>query len=168
MSHQIEFTASYSLPAETVHSTLTTERFWTSRVEKAADSGVNLDHLIAGPGTIDVAISQKIDTDALPGLISKVIRGDVVLVRTDVWGPFDGNRAEATFSAVTTGLPIDARGTAVLTVNPDGGADMTVTGEVTVNVKLIGGKIEGMVAEVIVDILKRDQQAIEEWALAQA
>ncbi|MFE3291316.1 DUF2505 domain-containing protein [Rhodococcus sp. NPDC059234] len=168
MSRHIEFTANYQIPAEAVHRTLTDERFWNQRIEKAADSGVTLERLVAGEGTIDVAISQQLDANSLPSIVSKFVKGDLALVRSEKWGPFDGQRAEGTFTAETTGLPIKAEGTAVLTVGADGGAVMSIAGEVTVSVKLIGGTVEGMVGDQIIDILGRDQGAVEEWVAANA
>ncbi|MFF0817270.1 DUF2505 domain-containing protein [Rhodococcus sp. NPDC003318] len=167
MSRRIEFTANYSLPAETVHRTLTDANFWQHRVAQGADNGLTLDHLTAGDGTIDVGLAQAIDTSAFPAIVSKVIKGDVSVVRSEVWGPFDGQRAEGTFSAVTTGIPITAKGTAVLTATADG-ATLQIEGEVEVNIKLIGGSIEGLASEQILGILGRDQQTVEEWVAANA
>lgn len=168
MSRRIEFTADYSLSAETVHRTLTDPKFWQHRVERGAESGLTLDHLDAGDGTIDVALAQAIDTSAFPAIVSKIIKGDMTVVRGEVWGPFDGQRAEGTFSAVTTGIPINAKGTAVLTATPDGGATLEIEGEVEVNVKLIGGTIEGLAGDQVLSILGRDQESVEEWAEANA
>ncbi|MFD4181593.1 DUF2505 domain-containing protein [Rhodococcus sp. NPDC058514] len=166
MSRPIEFTANYQIPAEAVHRTLTDERFWNHRIEGAAD--VTVERLVTGEGTIDVCIAQKLDPSSLPSLVSKFIKGDFGLVRSEIWGPFDGTRAEGTFVAETMGLPIKATGSAVLTVAADGGATMSITGEVVVSVKLVGGTIEGLAGDQIVNILGNDQGAIEEWATANA
>ncbi|MFC9787394.1 DUF2505 domain-containing protein [Rhodococcus sp. NPDC127528] len=167
MSRHIEFTANFQIPAEAVHRTLVDPGFWNHRVEKGADSGITLDHLTAGEGTIDVALAQELDTSKLPSLVSKVVKGDPSVVRGEVWGPFQDGRAEGSFSAVTTGLPVKAGGTAVLTDTAEG-ASLRIEGEVEVGIKIVGGAVEGMVAELIVNILRRDQEVVEEWAAAKA
>lgn len=168
MSRRIEFTANYSLPAETVHRALTDPAFWQHRVARGAEAGLTLDHLTSGEGTIDVALAQVVDTSSFPSLVTKVIKGDMNVVRGEVWGPFDGQRAEGTFSATTTGIPVTAGGTATLTATPEGGATLRLEGEVDVNVKLIGGSIEGLAGDLIVGILRRDQETVEEWVAANA
>ena len=167
MSRKIELTTTYSLPVETVHRTLTDENFWLHRVEQGAENGLKIDHLTAGDGTIDVGIAQEIDKDKLPSMVSKVIKGDLSIVRGEVWGPLTDDRADGTFTAVTTGMPVTVGGTAVLTASADG-CTLTVEGEVEVSIKLIGGTIEGMVAEQILGILGRDQEVVEVWAAANA
>ena len=167
MSRRIELTLTYNAPAAAVHSALTNRDFWLGRLEKSADNGVTLDHLNGGDGTIDVSISQMLDKDSLPALVSKAVKGDLVLTRGEAWGPFENGQASGTFTVTTTGLPITAKGSAVLT---DAGAQSTLTleGDVEVAIKLIGGAIEGMVADQVTDILRRDQEAIEGWVAANA
>ncbi|SEK69258.1 DUF2505 domain-containing protein [Rhodococcus maanshanensis] len=167
MSRRIEFTANYSLPAEIVHRTLVDGRFWNQRAENGADKGLTLDHLTTGEGTIDVGLAQAIDTSQLPSLVTKVIKGDVSIVRSEAWGPLVDGKAEGTFSAVATGIPINATGTASLVDTPEG-STLRIEGDVDVNVKLIGGAIEGMVADQILGILGRDQEVVEEWVAANA
>ncbi|MFC4605209.1 DUF2505 domain-containing protein [Rhodococcus kronopolitis] len=167
MSRKIELTTTYSLPVEAVHRTLTDENFWLRRVEKGAEYGLTLDHLTAGEGTIDVGLAQSFDKDKMPSMIGKIIKGDLSIVRGEVWGPLADGRADGSFTAVTTGMPVTVNGTAVL-AESDGGCTVTVTGEVDVDIKLIGGTIEGMVAEQILGILGRDQEVVEEWVAANA
>ncbi len=167
MSRRIELTLTYNAPAAAIHHALTSREFWLPRVEKNADNGVTLDHLNGGEGTIDVAISQVLDKEALPALVSKAVKGDLVLTRGEAWGPFENGQATGTFTVSTAGLPITANGTALLT---DNGATSTFTleGEVEVAIKLIGGAVEGMVGDQIIAILGRDQAAVEEWVAANA
>ncbi|MFD4292242.1 DUF2505 domain-containing protein [Rhodococcus sp. NPDC058505] len=167
MSRRIELTLTYNAPAAAVHHALTSRDFWLPRVEKNAENGVTLDHLKDGPGTVDCQISQVLDKDSLPSLVSKAVKGDLVLTRGEAWGPFENGQANGKFTVTTTGLPITASGTAVLT---DAGAQSTMTleGDVEVAIKLIGGAVEGMVADQVVEILGRDQAAVEEWVAANA
>lgn len=167
MSRRIELTLTYAAPAAAVHRTLTDPAFWNSRVEKSADSGVTLDRLEYSDGTIDVAVSQVIDKSGLPSLVAKAVKGDFVLTRAESWTPFDNGRATGVFSVTTTGLPITANGTATLT---DQGETSTLAleGDVEVAIKLIGGAIEGMVSEQVIQVLKSDQAAVEEWVAANA
>ena len=76
MSRRIEFTANYTRPAAEIHRTLTDEGFWRNRVEQGADKGLTLARLTAGEGTIDVALAQDIDKAALPGVVSKILKGE--------------------------------------------------------------------------------------------
>ncbi|GAA4486857.1 hypothetical protein GCM10023094_44180 [Rhodococcus olei] len=167
MSRRIEFTANYSLPAEVVHRTLTAPAFWNDRVAKGADSGVTLTRLESGPGTIDVAVNQVVDTSALPSIVTKLIKGDLAILRSENWSPVAGGSAAGSFAVDTTGIPVTVRGTYTLT-DVDGGSTLTGAGEVDVNVKLIGGTIEGMVVDQVRKIFETDQEAVEEWAAANA
>ncbi|TJZ79473.1 DUF2505 domain-containing protein [Rhodococcus oryzae] len=165
MSRRIEFTANYTRPAAEIHRTLTDEGFWRNRVEQGADKGLTLARLTAGEGTIDVALAQDIDKAALPGVVSKILKGELSITRGEVWGPLTDGKAEGTFSTTATGIPINASGTATL-VDTAEGSTLTVEGDVEVSVRLIGGTIEGLVTEQILGILAKDQEVVEEWITA--
>lgn len=167
MSRRIEFTANYTRPAAEIHRTLTDEGFWRNRVEKGSDNGVTLDHLDAGAGTIDVAVAQVVDTSKLPGIVTKLIKGEMSILRAEKWGPFANGTAEGTFAVNTTGIPVTVSGTYVLT-DVEGGSTLTGTGDVDVNVRLIGGTIEGMAADQVRKIFETDKDAVEEWIVARS
>nr|WP_296777491.1 DUF2505 domain-containing protein [Rhodococcus sp. (in: high G+C Gram-positive bacteria)] len=162
MSRDFEFTInSEHTPAE-VHEALTSEDQWLARFAKAKKTeGYEL--IAHDDGAFTVDISEEVGTSELPGFVKKVIKGKLLITRTDHWGPLDGDRADGTLAGGSSSLPAKVEGT--MTLRPDGdGAILTVTGRSTVKIPLIGGKIESLINDMIRDMVDQETRETVEWA----
>lgn len=117
-------------------------------------------------GGLTVDLTEEVGTSELPGFVTKVIKGKLIVSRTDHWGPLDGDTAAGTLTGSTTGLPAKVRG--ALTLRPLGdGAQLTVKGESTVKLPLVGGKIEDLINKMIKDMIDQETEQTMTWVAEQ-
>ncbi|SED10349.1 Protein of unknown function [Rhodococcus jostii] len=162
VSRRIEHSSSYAFPVAQVHAGLITEQYWRDRLDRVGGPGATLDEVTTGPGTISVAMSQSIPAEHLPSIVSKVRSGDLVIKRTETWGTLDGDRAEGTFTAEVQGAPATISGTQTLTATGSG-SNVQVEGKADVRIPLIGGKIEGAIADEVLRLIAKEQGFTEQW-----
>lgn len=164
MSRSFEFTVPYPSPPAVVHATLTEDRFWRSIFEGAENASVEITS--DGPGTIEVVMVEHVGRQHIPGPVKKVIKGDLVLSHTDRWGPFDGERAKGTFEGGSQGMNGRIDGT--MQLRPDGeGSAIDVSGVVEVKVRLVGGMLEAMVANMMTKGFTGKRDYVEKWIAEQ-
>ncbi|WP_072804506.1 DUF2505 domain-containing protein [Rhodococcoides yunnanense] len=162
MSRDFEFTIlSEHAPAE-VYEALNSEEQWLARFAKAQKSdGYTLTRHEHGGLTVD--ITDEVGTSELPGFVKKVVKGKLLISRTDAWGPLDGDHADGTLAGGTTAIPASVTGK--LALRPEGtGSVLTVTGSSTVKIPLIGGKIEALINDMIKNMVEQETQETNEWA----
>ncbi|MET0196305.1 DUF2505 domain-containing protein [Rhodococcus sp. RS1C4] len=164
MSRDFEFTIVSEYPPADVHEALTSEDQWLARFEKAKKTdGYEMIRHEDGAFTVD--ISEEVGTSELPGFVKKVIKGKLLITRTDHWGPLDGDAADGTLAGGSSSLPAKVEGT--LALRPDGdGSILTVRGRSTVKIPLIGGKIESLINDMIKDMVDQETRETVEWAEA--
>ncbi|MDJ0392147.1 DUF2505 domain-containing protein [Rhodococcus sp. G-MC3] len=162
MSRDFQFTInSTHTPAE-VHEALTSEDQWMARFAKAKKTeGYEL--IAHEDGAFTVDISEEVGTSELPGFVKKVIKGKLMITRTDHWGPLNGDTADGTLTGGASAVSAKVVGTMAL--RPDGdGAVLTVAGQSTVKIPLIGGKIESLINDMIRDMVDQETRETVEWA----
>jgi hypothetical protein len=110
-----------------------------------------------GPdGRLD--IEQVHSTRTLPGFAQRLVGEEIVLRQTERW---DGGR-RADVEVVVPGKPVEVRGRSVL--SPAGDATRrTVDLTVRVSVPLVGGKVEGLVRDMVGAALDVERQTAQEW-----
>jgi hypothetical protein len=165
MARSIPHSASYPQPVDRVHRALTSERYWRERLVEVGGVGAELGHVVTGEGTIDVEMAQSIPAEHLPAIVAKIRAGDLVITRTETWGALEGGRATGTFSARVEGLPGEVTGTLTLAAE-DSGSAIVLDGRVEVKLPLIGGKIEAVIAEQVVELLDAEHGFTEGWIAA--
>ena len=166
MSRRIEHSARYFVAAALVHAALTDRGYWQARIEEVGGPGAALTGFTAAGGGVQVDLTQAIPEEHLPSIVQKVKSGDLLIARTETWGPLDSVTAAGSFSATVPGTPIKLRGTHSLSGGGDDDDDfctIRTTGEAQVSVPLIGGKLEQIIAENITRLLALEQQFTAEW-----
>ncbi|WP_338886379.1 DUF2505 domain-containing protein [Rhodococcus sovatensis] len=162
MSRDFEFTIASVHTTADVHQALTSEDQWLARFATAEKTdGYEL--ITHADGAFTVDISEEVGTSELPGFVKKVIKGKLLITRTDHWGPLVGDIADGTLAGGTSSIPAKVAGTMAL--RPDGeGSILTVRGTSTVKIPLIGGKIESLIVDMIKDMVDRETRETVEWA----
>lgn len=163
------FDVTFESPAsvEQVHAAFGDRDYWQARI--AAFSGdKTLDTLtVAGDGTVRVVITEDLRHGALPGLLTRIYRGDLNIITTEMWVPADDGRVDGTIDVAVTGAPGAGRGVAVLDRAGDG-SRLELTGTITFKVPLLGGPIETFLAREFAQGIPRIQQFTSEWLAANA
>lgn len=162
MSRDFEFTINSEHTTAEVHEALTSEDQWLARFAKAEKTdGYEL--ITHEDGGLTVDITEEVGTSELPGFVKKVVKGKLMITRTDHWGPLDGDIADGTLAGGSSSLPAKVRGTMAL--RPDGqGSVLTVRGKSTVKIPLIGGKIESLINDMIRDMVDQETRETVDWA----
>ncbi len=162
MPRRIEHTATYACSPAALHAALTTEEYWTARVQAVGGDAAALDSVTVAGGGIEVALTQVIAAKHLPSIIGKIKSGDLEISRTESWGPLQADAATGSVTARVNGTPARVRGASSLT-GDDGSATVRTTAEATVAVPLIGGKIEQAVADNVTALLMAEQRFTQQW-----
>ena len=158
----------YGASVEQVHQAFRDEQYWLSRLADSGADDYSLDSLTVGSsGGIDgiyVQTTQRLRADRLPAVVTQFHRGDLALVREETWSPVSDRQATATIKLAITGAPATLSGAAVLAPAKSGeGSRLDFKATVTVNVPLVGGKIENFIGSQLMDLLIQEQRFTTVW-----
>ena len=105
-----------------------------------------------------VEIDQIQAAQGIPGFAKKFVGDEINIVQSEDWtSPEKGN-----IHVAIPGKPGEMNGTAMLTEDPDGTTE-TVNLTVKVNIPLVGGKIEGLIADLLSKALRAEHRVGKEW-----
>ena len=108
--------------------------------------------------SMSVRIDQVQPARGLPGFAKKFVGEEIHILQTEDWtSPEKGN-----IHVSIPGKPGEMAGTAMLTEDPDGTTE-TVNMTVKVNIPLVGGKIEGLVADMLTKALRAENATGRDW-----
>jgi hypothetical protein len=113
--------------------------------------------------TASVSIDQQHSTGRLPGFAKRIVGDSINIVQSEMWT--EGSHGDITVTV--PGKPGEMTGTATL-VGEDGGVTEKVDMTVTVNLPLIGGKVEGLIADMLTKALRAEHHVGKEWLAGRA
>jgi hypothetical protein len=117
-------------------------------------------HVLRGHATSAdgvVTVEQVQSTASLPSVATKIVGNEIRIVQVERWA---STRADIEVSI--PGKPGEMSGTAVLTPSGEGTVER-VHMEITVRVPLVGGKLEGLVADMLVKALEKEHETGVDW-----
>lgn len=106
----------------------------------------------AGPPTT-VAVTYAHSTDRAPSIAQKFVGEEIEIRQTETWPRED----QGTIDIEITGKPGEAKGSITLT-EVDGGTTQTVDLSIRVGLPLVGGKAEGVIADLLAKAYKYEQR----------
>ena len=105
-----------------------------------------------------VTIDQIQEARGIPGFAKKFVGDEIHIVQAEDWtSPEKGN-----LHVTIPGKPGEMSGTALLTEDPNGTTE-TVNLSVKVNIPLVGGKIEGLIADLLAKALRAEHRTGVTW-----
>jgi len=118
-----------------------------------------------GPDGPTVRTRRKLPTVGFPKLLQKFVPTGVTSTETIVWGPAedDGSRS-ARLSVDFHGTPATMKGTIRVVPACATASTVTVDAEFKAHVPLIGGKIEGFAAPIILSFIDAEEATGKAWA----
>ena len=160
--------ARHSKSVAVVYAAFTNEQYWHDRLAAVGGPNAELREAAKTPdGSFKVVLVQAIAEKHLPSLVTKVRRGDLKIDRTETWGPLTGDTARGRFEVSVQGAPGTISGD--IEIAADGtGSVFRVDGSVSVNIPLIGGRVEEAIAEQLKRLLVKEDDFTEEWTVAHA
>jgi uncharacterized protein YndB with AHSA1/START domain len=151
--HQIR----YDAPPERVYAMLTDRSFR----EQVCDAQRVLEKSVTiapnGAGTT-VTVDQKQRAAGIPSFAQKVVGDQIHIVQKESWT----TASDADLEVGIPGKPGHLLGT--VTLRPEGtGTVQTVTGEIKVNIPLVGGKLEKLIADMLARALDTENRVGHRW-----
>ena len=105
-----------------------------------------------------VVVDQVQAAHHIPSFAKKFVGDEINIVQTEDWtSPEKGD-----IHVAIPGKPGEINGTALLTQDPDGTTE-TVDLAVKVNIPLVGGKIEGLIADLLTKALRAEHATGVTW-----
>jgi Protein of unknown function (DUF2505) len=161
MPTRFEHRATFSSAPATVYATLVDRAFLEERLRSMGGKGAAVVEHSGSGDEVSFRLRQGLDAERLPGAVRAILKGDLVVERAERW-TLDGGTHVATGSATISGVPgeIKSRNR----VQPaDGGSALVITAEVKVNIPLIGGKLEGVIADQVAKLLAAESEFAGKW-----
>ena len=153
MSTKLSKTLTYDATAEAVSAMLDDPAFREAVLERQKVERGSVD--IDGD---HVTIEQVRPGHALPSFARTFVGDEIVIVQKETWT----SATTADLELAIPGKPGEAAGTIVLEES-GGRTTETVTLEVSVRIPLVGGKVEGLVADMVRHALDREHEVGVEW-----
>jgi hypothetical protein len=105
-----------------------------------------------------VEIDQFQAAQGIPGFARKFVGDEIHIVQSEDWT----EKEKGNITLVIPGKPGEITGTALLTEDPDGTTE-TVNLTAKVNIPLVGGKIEGLITDLISKGLREEKKVGRAW-----
>jgi hypothetical protein len=141
MSRSFDVSTESPASVEQIHAAFGREDYWRARIADATN--ITLDSLMVdADGTVTAQISQHFGRQLLPGLVTKLIKGDLRIVHTEIWRPEGNRRVRGEVSVLASGGLGSGRVESWLAPTDDGGCQMRSALRVEVKIPLLGGKLE--------------------------
>jgi hypothetical protein len=104
-------------------------------------------------GATEVTIDQAQPASGLPSFARKIVGDEINIVQKERWGTPD----RASIEVSIPGKPGEMKGTATLTES-GGVTTETVDMEIKVGIPLVGGKLEGLVSDMLLKSLEAENK----------
>ena len=165
MPRSFDMATEYEASVERVHRAFSDEDYWLARLADSGADDATLDMMkVDDDGSIDVATTQVLRADRLPAIATQFHPGDLSIQREEKWTPIRDGQATATVSGAIPGAPVGLTGTAVLAPAKSGsGSRLEFKTTVEVRVPLVGGKIESLIGNLLVDLVIAEQRFTTVW-----
>jgi hypothetical protein len=162
MARSIDYRSPLAYPADKVFATMTDRAYLEARLQELGGPGSALLELDASPESARYKLKQGLSENDLPPIVSKVMNGDLAIVRTETLNRTAPGSYSGDVDVAIPGAPASAAGSMALADDGDGSL-FEVHADVTVRVPLIGGKIEEIVAEQVRRLLEAETAFTVRW-----
>jgi Protein of unknown function (DUF2505) len=163
MPRSFDMATDYEGSVEQVHQAFRDEQYWMARLADSGADDATLDSILLGPdGSVEVATTQVLRADRLPGLVTQFHRGDLAIQRVERWTALIDGKANATVAGNIAGAPVSVSGNAELAPS-DARARLAFRVTVEVRIPLVGGKAENFIGNQLVDLLIAEQRFTTVW-----
>jgi hypothetical protein len=162
MSRSFDILTESPASVEQIHAAFGREDYWLARI--AADgAGITLDSLILdADGTVVVRTTQHLARQLLPGLVAKLVTGDLKIVHSETWRPVGDRQVRGQVSVSAPGGLGSGRAEAWLA--PAGnGSQLRLAMRVQVKIPLLGGKLEKSIGANLAENMPAIQRFTTTW-----
>ena len=166
MPRQIDFRSSSAYPADEVYAMMVDPDYLQARLQQIGGPDAELLEHVADVEGAHYRLRHGLEADDLPPVVRGVLAGNVTIERTERWTRQESGRYLGDVQVAIPDAPASAAGGMRLRDTSDGGSELQVRADVTVDVPLIGGKIEGFVADQVQKLLHAESAFTQQWLAA--
>jgi hypothetical protein len=162
MSRSFDILTESPASVEQIHAAFGREDYWLARI--AADgAAITLDSLIVdADGTVIVRTTQHLARQLLPGLVAKLVTGDLKIVHSETWRPVGDRQVRGQVSVSAPGGLGSGRADGWLA--PAGnGSQFRFAMRVEVKIPLLGGKLEKSIGANLAQNIPAVQRFTTTW-----
>ena len=147
--------------AARVYATLTDEQFLRARLKRLGGERSELTAFSALDGATRYSLRQTVDAEHIPPVARAIIRGDLVIERTESWKG-SGGEYGGTVAASVPGVPGSVDAVTSL-FDASGGSELVFDGTVKVDVPFVGGKLEDLIVKQLTALLGAEARFTQDW-----
>lgn len=163
MPTPFDVSAETSASVAQVFAAFNSTQYWLDRLAAYGGDSMTLDYLdVDADGVVSVSTTQHLGGDVLPGFLTKVLPGDLKMVRAETWRPADDERVTGEVLISASGVPGSGQGSAVLATAGQG-SRLTLSGTLQVRIPLVGGRIEKFIGDQLVEQIPDVQRFTTQW-----
>jgi hypothetical protein len=163
MPRQIDYRSTSPHPADTVYATMVDPDFLRARLQQIGGPGADLLEHTADLAGASYKLRHGLDATQLPAAVRNMLSGEVTIERSERWTRQDSGQYLGDVQVAIPGTPASAAGGMRLRDAADGGSELLVRADVTVQVPLFGGKIEEIVADQVQNLLAAESAFTQQW-----
>jgi hypothetical protein len=129
---------------EQIHAAFGREDYWLARIaaEGAGGATTTLDSLIVdADGTVTVRLAQHVGRLLLPGLVAKLVPGDLKILSSETWRPVGDRQVRGQVSVSVSG-GFASGGAEAWLAPASNGSQLRYAVRVEIKIPLVGGKLE--------------------------
>jgi hypothetical protein len=141
MAHSFDIVTESSASVEDIHATFGREDYWLARCA-ANGAPTTLDSLIVdADGTVNVRTTQHLGRQRLPGVVAKLVPGELKIQGSETWTPVGDRQVRGQLNVLAHGGLGSSR-TEVWLSPAGNGSQLRFAGSFEVKIPLVGGKLE--------------------------
>jgi hypothetical protein len=165
MPQPIRYQSRYPLPAAQLYATLVDREYLEAKLKHVGGTNAALLELHADPQSAKYTTRQGVDHGYLPGPIQLILRGDLIIDRTETWRLATPGRYDGSVTAHVRDAPGSIGGTLRVSDLDDGSgeSEFSIEARAKVNLPLVGGKIESAIADQVHQLMEREGRFTSEW-----
>lgn len=147
MGKDVAWTSTYDASAESAFAVLSDEAFLTQLARDTGSLTCDVHAETAADGSVTITNSRSFPAE-IPSYAKSLVGDTITVTEVQRWGPADANGARSgTFEVGFGSAPVKFGGTLSLTGNSP--CTASTSGNVRASIPLVGGKVEGLVADQI-------------------
>jgi Protein of unknown function (DUF2505) len=162
MSRSFDISSESPASVEQVHAAFGREDYWLARIAAGGDN-TTLDSLtVDADGTVTVHATQHLGRQLLPGLVAKLIPGDLRIMHSETWTPVGDRQVRGQMNVAASGGLGSCGAQAWL--EPAGhGSQLRFAVRVEIKIPLLGRKLEKSMGASLAESIPALQRFTATW-----
>ena len=165
MSRRMDYVIDLDKPAEALYESFTSRQYWDDLITiHEANAHTEIVEFSQGEDGTDIEFTHTMSRHNLPPIASAVVPIKIVVTRKqhfDTYNP-ESRSAHGHYCALVPAAPLDFVGSYVLGQTATGSA-LRLSSVCTVNVPLIGGKIEQLILDGLRHLFDAESDFTQDW-----